>query len=100
MTQASSGRAAAWRGDGRGDGLDGLELEEVGVGELLGAADHVDVGVVEAGRDEAAGRIHDLGRGPATRGAPSSWRPIQAIRPSAMAIALLPATGRGPMSEP
>ena len=50
---------------------DRLELEQVHVGQFLGPTHDVDVGVVEAGRDQAAIGIHHLGRRvPSTRAGP------------------------------
>ena len=46
---------AAWTAATRG------EPEQVDPVELVGALAHVDVGVVEAGRDQAAARLDDLG---------------------------------------
>ena len=40
---------------------DGVEPEQVDPVELVGTLAHVDVGVVEAGRDQAAARLDDLG---------------------------------------
>ena len=48
------------RGDSRLDLRDGGEPEQVDPVELVGALAHVDMGVVEAGRDQPAAGIDDF----------------------------------------
>ena len=58
------GRRGVGRGVRRDRGLDvgeGIEPEQVDAVELVGALAHVDMGVVEAGRDQPATRLDDLG---------------------------------------
>ena len=60
-TQGAARSAAACDRDRLLDRGDGGEPEQVDPVELVGALAHVDVGVVEARRDQAAARLDDLG---------------------------------------
>ena len=59
-THGAPGVWPACAADRGQDGVDGLERVELGVVELAGAAPEVDVGVVEAGEDQAAAGVDGL----------------------------------------